>query len=368
MRRLLSALATLGIAVSPALAVSNYITPDVPTDDPAAGAPIYLPWEIVRNDSAIYSMWQALPAGTPIDALHHMCIGNWLISVEVPTDLGGTTHDPRDVVEFDPAGGSYTPIFCGGPVGIPAGTNVDAAFLDGGDAAPLILSFDVPTDLTGMGGGIYDPSDLVMFNKTGPGCGGWTLGGLHFDASAAVPPVPTTTNLSGADRQWAGFDIMTFDVPTTLGAPTYLPGELVSWDPGLPAFASFFLDLSWPLTSRADSMSLLADPGRVPPTIQVTKSMTPGNIVISWAPATSVGGEDYGIYEGTVPSYSSHGSITCTDALADLMEDITPAPGDTYYLVVPLNPNNEGSYGTDHIGVERPQGFAPCGPQALGCP
>ena len=102
--------------------------------------------------------------------------------------------------------------------------------------------------------------------------------------------------------------------------------------------------------------------------MQVTKSTTAGNIVISWAVATSVGGEDYGIYEGTMPSYYSHGSMTCTDALGDLTEDFSPSAGSRYYLVVPLNPNDEGSYGLDSFGAERPPWFSPCRTQALGCP
>ena len=52
--------------------------------------------------------------------------------------------------------------------------------------------------------------------------------------------------------------------------------------------------------------------------------------------------------------------IDCTDDGGDLTEEITPAPNDRYYLVVPHNPNDEGSYGTDAAAAERPAGGAVC--------
>ena len=65
-----------------------------------------------------------------------------------------------------------------------------------------------------------------------------------------------------------------------------------------------------------------------------------------------------------------HQAITCTDTGADRTEEVTPAAGNTYYLVVPVGATSEGSYGIDHSG-ERPQGspgtctalpqsFSPC--------
>jgi hypothetical protein len=371
MRRLIPLLIVLGITGPPALAASFYFCPDVPTD--RAGT-TYMPWNIVRNDSGAYSLALALPGSTATDSLHRMCSGDWLFSVEAAAELppgGGVFHEPRDVVRYDPALVVYSSFFCGALVGIPTGSDVDAAFLDGGDAADLILSFDVPTDLTAIGGGIYEPADLVRFKHTGAGCGGWIPVGLYFDASTAVPAVRLTSNVTGADRR-IGRTVLTFDVPTTLGAPTFFPGQMVSWN-GL-TFTSFYLDGTWPLSSRVDAFSFLPDPGSVP-TMHVDKSaLTPGDLAITWTASLSVGAEDYGIYEGSItsPWVYNHGSFpyvkVCHDAGFDFTEEITPTAGNVYYLVVALNPDLEGSYGQNSTG-ERPPSGSPCRPaQGFDCP
>ena len=64
-------------------------------------------------------------------ATFHECAG-------VPTDLGGTTFAPSDVVQWDGAA-VYTLFFCGLPLGLPPGTVVDAAFMDGVDSGKLVL-------------------------------------------------------------------------------------------------------------------------------------------------------------------------------------------------------------------------------------
>ncbi|MDX1387888.1 MAG: hypothetical protein R3344_01780, partial [Acidobacteriota bacterium] len=71
-----------------------------------------------------------------------------------------------------------------------------------------------------------------------------------------------------------------------------------------------------------------------------------------------------GIYEGTVGTWYNHIAIDCNDGPPALTEEITPAGGQQYYLLVPHSQTKEeGSYGTDLIvGVqtERPPGGAPC--------
>ncbi len=50
---------------------------------------------------------------------------------------------------------------------------------------------------------------------------------------------------------------------------------------------------------------------------------------------------------------------------------LTPSGGNRYYLVVARNATNEGSYGTDSNGVERPPaiGILACLPQVIAvCP
>jgi hypothetical protein len=307
-----------------------------------------------------------------------MCSGHWLFSVEAAAELptgSGAWFEAWDVGETD--GVIFSQFFCGGPIGLPPGTNVDAALLEGDDSANLILSFESVTDLTGIGGGVYDPADLVRWRRSGAGtnCWDWVLppgpADLFFDASGATPAVPTYTDVTGSDR-WQQ-TMLAFDVPTTLGATTYFPGHVVAWDPLIPGF--YIYDAPpWPanLSSRMDAFSFLPGPGEVP-SLHVDKSTTLGNIVVTWTPSTSAGAEDYAVYEGTIGSWYSHvpapTSAACTDSLSDLMEDFTPSSDDRYYLVVALNPNAEGSYGQDSSAFERPQLSGSCRTaQDFDCP
>jgi len=367
MKRLVLLLVVLGVAGPPWMAISFHESPDVPTD--LVGL-TYLPRDVVRNDSGTYSLAMSFPPSTPVDALHQMCSGDWLLSVEVPTQLVAVAAEARDVVRFD--GINYSPFFCGGPVGIPGGSVVDAAFLVGGDQGDLVLSFDVPTDLSAIGGNVYDPADLVRFTSTGSACSNWSVAFVpFFDASAASPPVLPSANVTGADER-GGLTILTFDVPTDLGGPTNLPGELVSWNGA--SFALFHASASWPISSRADAVTMLPAPGTVPATgpnvlILGKPAGFPPQIYLQWGPSTSAGATDYGIYEGTIGSWYSHTAKVCTDTGGDLQEIITPQIVSSYYLVVPLNANDEGSYGLDSAAVERPVGTATCvSTQALGCP
>jgi hypothetical protein len=369
MKRIVLLLALIAVFGLSAQAQTYYTSPDVPTDLVGNS---YTPWEIVRKDPPnIYGVTLSLPTNTAADSVHHMCSGDWLVSLEAAANLGGTFYEAYDVVRHDPTTTTYSIFFCGGPMGIPAGSNVDAAFLRTGDASPLVLSFDVPTDLTGLGGGIYDPADLVEFQKTGPGCAGWTLVGLFFDGSTATPPVPDYYDVTGADRR-SGRTYMSFDIPSTLG-PTYLPGDMVWWDPGLPGFGLYEMLPGWPgnRSSRVDAFTFPPDPGVVTTMYVDKSSLTAGDLTITWTASTSAGGEDYGIYEGTIASPWSynHAAVDCNDAGGDLTEDITPGSGDRYYLVVPHHPDMEGGYGTDSGGTQRPQGSSPCrAVQGFDCP
>jgi len=342
MRRFLLVMSVVAIASPPALATSYLFCPDVPTDDPSgASAAIYLPWDVARNDSGAYSLVTSFPQGTPVDGLHRMCNGDWLISVETPTTLGATTYDPRDVVRYSPGSGTWSLAFGGAAAGVPVGSDVDAVFLVGGDASDLVLSFDVPTRISAT---TYEPADLVR----------WSGGAfsLYFDASAASPPVPDAVNVTGADRR-GSLSVLTFDVPATLTA-THLPGELVSWDG--TAFASLYADPGWRTSSRLDAWSFLPDPGDVS-TMLIGKSLlVPGGLRIAWGMSASAGAEDYGIYEGTLGTWYSHTAIDCSDNGSDRVEEVVPGAGDRYFLVVASNPDLEGSYGRHSNGTERPMG------------
>lgn len=349
---------SLALGFTPALAVSMYVVPDAPTD---LGGTTYLSNDIVRYNTPAYSLQVSLPPGTTIDGLHRMASGDYLFSVEAPVDLGGTTYLPQDIIQTNGAG-VYSSFFCGKLVGIPAEVNVDAVILD--SAGNLLLSFDIPTT---AGLVTIDPSDLVRFMHTGVACNSWSFAGVVFDASATAPPVRAESNVTAADLR-PGLTVISFDVPTTLGAATFLPGHVDSWNGA--AYALFEPLAGWPASSYVNAISFSPAPGTVPVTITATRLLLNGSqIRLSWAPSCSAGGENYGIYEGAIGSWYSHSLIDCSDDFSDLTEDIGTTSGNRYYLVVPRNGNEEGSYGRDSSGTERPAGAPACLPsQVLSCP
>ena len=95
----------------------------------------------------------------------------------------------------------------------------------------------------------------------------------------------------------------------------------------------------------------------------------PGALVLSWLPSCTHGAADYGIYEGLRGSWNSHVAVDCSDDGGDLREEVTPTTADDhYYLVVPINFNGEGSYGTDSANNERLTGTSTCAPTQFLAP
>ncbi len=325
----------------PARGLSFYIT----TDSPATlGGVAAAPWDIVRTDPDQYSLSWILPPGTPIGAIHKRDGAGWLLSLGAPAPLCGSMQDPRDVFLYD--GANCLTVLDGSAAGIPWGSSVDAVSTRGGDYGELVVSFDVPTTVSGI---TFQPADLARWNGSG-----FTY---FIDFTSTLPPVPRSSNVTGADMRGAEV-IITFDVPTTLGAITYQPGELVSWD-GMK-FTSYWSDTAWPAGARIDGLAFLADPGVVGATLNMRKISGTDNLSISWNPSCSSGAEDYAIYEGRLGNWYEHEALDCHDNAPGFAEEIIPNTGNHYYLVVPLNPNDEGSYGRDSDDLPRPVGDYPC--------
>ena len=96
---------------------------------------------------------------------------------------------------------------------------------------------------------------------------------------------------------------------------------------------------------------------------------TPSSLTLSWQGSCSEDDDDYAVYSGEIGAFTSHTLELCTTS--GLPTTTLPLPdGSRYYLVVPLDGLEEGSYGTDGAGAERPVGLTTCGPQhlAAGCP
>jgi hypothetical protein len=373
MKRLLLICVVLGLAGSLAQAATPLlISSDGPTTETATLTTLR-EFEIYRYTVPVaYTLTLTIPGNPKLDAIHKLDrFGSWLFSVEAANNLAGNLAgadaDPRDVIRFDATAGVYSFFFCGGAVGIPPGVNLDAVYMDGGDGGSLIASFDVPVTL---GPFTFDPADLVRFTRVGAGCGGWALAAANpdFDASAAGTGIPTSVNMLDAARAGA-LRIFSLDVPATLGPPgpvTYLPGQIVAWNGA--AFSLIEPLSGWPLSDTVDGLSTQGNPGVIPATLLVNKTVFPqldtSDVIISWNASCSEGASDYGIYEGTIGLWFSHTMVDCADGGVTLTEQITPAAGSRYYLVVPHNTMTEGSYGQQQtapgVFVERPVGTLQC--------
>jgi len=197
-------------------------------------------------------------------------------------------------------------------------------------------------------------------------------------------------NIPAAGQGWVLYD---FAVPS---AETELPaGWLLlnmgniddpadhSWDEviqdvdqvryhyGDPTF--FFIFQQWFLgldnaritdSSCADAAGAVPDGDEVPGTM-LTIQKTPGtNLRLFWGASCQGCDTDYGVYEGPLGDYDAHSLKSCSSA-GNAATAVTPEAGSTFYLIVPSNGLNEGSYGRDSDGAERPPGGTVCFPQAF---
>ncbi len=133
--------------------------------------------------------------------------------------------------------------------------------------------------------------------------------------------------------------------------------------PGYPRIAGGTIDIG-----AFEAQAVGNHPGVVPTTLDV--SGTDACLTLTWTAGCSAGATDYGIYEGSVGTWYSHMAKVCNDAGHDLTETFAPGSGNRYYLVVPRNALEEGSYGLGPSGAERPVGASQCAaPQVLSvCP
>jgi hypothetical protein len=354
-RPLLLAAILFAAATSPAWSVNYYLSVDVPA---TLGSADYTPDQILRSDSAAYSVALALGGNVQFSALHRRPDGVWLAVLADPFFLGGTAVKPHDIVSTD--GLTTALFFDGGAAGIPDDARIDSLFLEsGGD---LVLSFDVPVRL---GGVEYGRSDLVRYSAG--------VFVLYWDAAAAG--VPADANVVGADRDSAHSLVVSFDVPISLGGTDYLPGQLVRWNGGT-SFSGYFADGAWPAYAQLRGFSFVPAAGSVPdgvgsPGVPLTISLSVGNLVLNWGSSCASGDTDYEVYEGTLgqPFAYNHTEKLCTTGGATTATFAAPM-GSTYYLVVPKNAVSEGSYGQASSGAEIPPGSTACAPQqiALTCP
>ena len=109
--------------------------------------------------------------------------------------------------------------------------------------------------------------------------------------------------------------------------------------------------------------------GRSGDALVVSKAVA-GQLALTWGLGCSPDATDHVVHEGTIGSWYDHEARLCDTAGALVSATITPGAADRYFLVVAITDDDEGSYGLDSFGVERPASATlTCRPTVLlGCP
>lgn len=338
----------LFLAAGPAVCQSYELAIDVPDE---VGNQALTPSDFVQRTGPIYGVAGSIPSGE-VNALHRDG-SKWIFSPAYPTDLGGATYEPRDVVSQE--SGTYSLVLDGSSLGIPLNASVDAYFEDG-DA---IVSFDVPLTLSGKD---FMPNDLVRWNGVDFS--------MYLDGSSLG--IPDSTNVIAASRDGEK-TVMAFDVPTTLGALDLSLGQIVSYD-GV-SVAIWSSDPGW--TSHVAMTGLHADTpagvGVVPDgaggTLPLTLTKADESVLLDWDPSCSAFDGDYSVYEGKIGGvFDEHLPATCSTGGAT-QALVVPENAISYFLVVPHDSVAEGAYGDASSGAARPASSSPCFPQSAPvCP
>ena len=118
----------------------------------------------------------------------------------------------------------------------------------------------------------------------------------------------------------------------------------------------------------AGAAGRVPDGAVVPGTPLTVAPAAGGQITLSWGKSCLTSDNDFEIYEGSLDVIYSHSMKFCNTG-GIRTKTFMPAPGSTYYLIVPRNGPREGSYGTDSSGFQRPVGGLVCLPRDIGaCP
>ena len=109
-------------------------------------------------------------------------------------------------------------------------------------------------------------------------------------------------------------------------------------------------------------------PGQQNDPVSLSVARDGDQVVLEWDVSCLSSDVDYEVYEGTIGLWYSHVPRACTTD-GNTSATVTPGSDIAYYIVVPTNLINEGSYGLSTLGGERPPGLSSCLIQTIGlCP
>lgn len=200
----------------------------------------------------------------------------------------------------------------------------------------------------------------------------WSNAGGDF---AAIASASQSVGGTGA-YTWGSTPDMVADVQGWLDDPGQNFGWILIGNEAVTGSAKRFDSREHPTSSVRPELLVEYDApvqaaGRVPDgdevagdPLLVTKEAG-GDITLDWSSSCLATDTDYEIYEGDLTSPDSHTERFCSTGGATSIT-FTPAADQRYYLIVPTNGVNEGSYGTDSSGVQRPIGIQVCLPRQIG--
>ena len=208
-----------------------------------------------------------------------------------------------------------------------------------------------------------------------------------FTVSLATAPASPVTVLSTRTSGTTDLTVATGSTlvftPANFAVPQTVRLEAAN-DDDLTQESAVVTVSSTGLTSETVQVSVLdlsgnagaGGPGRVPDggpvpgvPLTITRGVGPGSLDLDWGASCAATADDYAVYEGVLGSWYSHTAAVCSTS-GVLEATLNASSGDRYYLVVPLDDQSEGSYGTDSSGAERPRPGAHCRTQrnTTACP
>lgn len=344
----------------------------------------------VYQTSALWFNGQGLTSKTNVVSM--TILGNYKKAFLFTTDAAYTvsstycpvapcTFVPRDIVLAECVSGPgcttdvpgsptwhYSQYKIGTSLGLPSSAVIDGLAQD--SDGKLLMSFDAPVTVNQYGGGTLTvhPADVVKLASEEPAR-------YQLVMSADAEGMDEGTNVNGLDVTDDHYILM-FDAPGTIGAYAFKTGWAYTRSRhGAEPTGEYYSDGGFPPGSIGTDFSLLPSPAIAPsdrldgtPNVQMTKAGG-SNLTISWqgpqAPC-GLGITGYGIYEGTGTTFTNHIPATLSPSgqacnISSPRTIIPNAANLTWYLIVPMNSEYEGSYGLDSAGAERPQSLSPCG-------
>ena len=101
----------------------------------------------------------------------------------------------------------------------------------------------------------------------------------------------------------------------------------------------------------------------------VRKGAAAADLDLTWTVSCSPEAIDQTVHEGALGDWYRHDAISCATGGASPAASLIPAGGSRYFLIAPVTAVDEGSYGLDSFGDERPVSSNTCLPtNVLTCP